>query len=199
MKLNIDGIKKAININETRLNDPFADSPYSGVLRNDLTDELRNELLKLKDKQYSVTQLESYAKCPYKYFAERILNLNTLEEPTEEMEAFELGSLLHIILYRFYSSLVEKNIVLQSADDHDFALAQETLFEIANENINNLKLNSALTFYEKEKILGIGGNKKNSILYKFLIDERNHFSIYRILNINGLIGRNNYFPHFFAR
>ena len=173
VKLNTDEIKKAIKINETRSNDPFADSPYTGVLGNDLTNELRDELLKLKEKQYSVTQLENYAKCPYKYFAERILNLNTLEEPTEEMEAFELGSLLHVILYRFYSSLNDKKIVLQSSDDKNFAVAVETLFKIAEEIINSLKLNSALTFYEKEKIHGISGNKKNSILYKFLMDERN--------------------------
>ena len=172
VELNMEGIKNAIKINETRLSDPFAESPYTGVLKNDLTDELKDELLKLKDKQYSVTQLETYAKCPYKYFAERVLHLNTLEEPTEEMEAFELGSMLHIILYRFYTSLAEKNIVLQSADNKDFAAAEEILFKIADEIISNLKLNSALTFFEKEKILGIGGNKKNSILYKFLLDER---------------------------
>lgn len=173
ININIDAIKNAIKINNTRLNNSFAASPYTGVISNDLTDELKSELQKLKDKQYSVTQLESYAKCPYKYFAERILHLNTLEEPTEEIEAFELGSLLHIILYRFYTSLAEKNIELQAADDREFRVAEETLFKIADELINNLKLNSVLAFYEKEKILGIGGNKKNSILYKFLLDERN--------------------------
>ncbi|MEJ2195421.1 MAG: exodeoxyribonuclease V subunit gamma, partial [Ignavibacteriaceae bacterium] len=160
INLNIDAIKNAININNIRLNNSFAASPYTGIISNDLTDELKSELQKLKDKQYSVTQLESYAKCPYKYFAERILHLNTLEEPTEEIEAFELGSLLHIILYRFYTSLAEKNIELQAADDREFRVAEETLFKIADELINNLKLNSVLAFYEIEKILGIGGNKK---------------------------------------
>ncbi len=151
----------------------MVESKYGGVLSDDLTTELREELSKLKDKQYSVTQLETYAKCPYKYFAERVLHLNTLEEPAEEMEAFELGSLLHLILYRFYSELAEKNIVLQSADDKTFAKAEKILFNTAVEKISDLKLNSALTFYEKEKILGIGGDKKNSILYKFLLEERN--------------------------
>jgi ATP-dependent helicase/nuclease subunit B len=166
-------IQKAIKINEIRLNDNFTESPYTGVLTEGITSELQEELLKLKNKQYSVTQLESYAKCPYKYFAERVLHLNTMEEPTEEMEAFELGSLLHIILFRFYSELAEKDIVLQFSDDKNFATAEKTLFNIADEIISNPKLNSALTFYEKEKILGIGGDKKNSILYKFLIEERN--------------------------
>jgi ATP-dependent helicase/nuclease subunit B len=173
VKLNIDEIKQAIKINQTRLDNNLVESPYTGVLKNSLTAELREELLKLKDDQYSVTQLETYAKCPYKYFAERVLHLNTLEEPTEEMEAFELGSLLHIILYRFYTELADKNIIIQSANDKTFAKAEKILFNITDEIISSLKLNSALTFYEKEKILGIAGDKKNSILYKFLIEERN--------------------------
>ncbi|UCH66522.1 MAG: exodeoxyribonuclease V subunit gamma [Ignavibacterium sp.] len=170
--LNLDEIKNANKINEIRLKDETIESPFTGVLTDNLNTELQEELSKLKYKQYSVTQLESYAKCPYKYFAERVLHLNTLEEPTEEMEAFELGSLLHIILYRFYIELAEKNIVLQSASEKIFTKAENMLFNIANDIISNLKLNSALTFYEKEKILGIGGDKRNSILYKFLIEER---------------------------
>lgn len=174
VELNLKEIQKAIEINKTRLDESIVESQYSGVLLDGLTTELREELLKLKDKQYSVTQLETYAKCPYKYFAERVLQLNTLEEPSEEMEAFELGSLLHIILYRFYRELAEKNIVLQSADDKTFAKAEKILFNTAEEIISMLKLDSALTFYEKEKILGIGGDRKNSILYKFLLAERNN-------------------------
>jgi ATP-dependent helicase/nuclease subunit B len=173
VKLNMDEIEKAIKINEIRLKDDSVESPYTGVLKDELSAELKEVLLKLKDKQYSVTRLESYAKCPYKYFVERVLHLNTVEEPTEEMEAFEIGSLLHIIIYRFYSELAEKNIVLQSADDKNFVKAEKIIFNIADEITSNLKLNSAFTFYEKEKILGIGGDKKNSILYKFLLEERN--------------------------
>lgn len=170
---NLKEAKRVIEINEIRLNEPFTDSSYTGVLTNELTDELKNKLLELKDKQYSITQLESYAKCPYQYFADRVLHLNTLEEPTEELEAFELGSLLHTILFEFYTGLKRNNIVLQGADDKNFIKAEKLLFNTARDKIDKLKLNSSLTFYEKEKILGIDDDKRNSILYKFLIEERN--------------------------
>jgi ATP-dependent helicase/nuclease subunit B len=172
-EFNLEEVKNAIRINAIRSNEPFADSVYTGVLKNELTVEIKEKLLDLKEKQYSITQLESYAKCPYQYFAERVLHLNTIEEPTEELEAFELGSLLHNILYEFYTLLKKKNIVLQGSDDKDFLRAEKLLFDVAEKKINKLKLNSSLAFFEKEKILGIEGDKRNSILYKFLLEERN--------------------------
>lgn len=169
---NLSDIKKAVEVNNIRLREPFSSSPYTGILTNQLNDELRNKLNEFKEKQFSVTQLESYAKCPYQYFAERVLRLAALEEPTEELEAFELGTLLHSILYEFYSTLKEWNLVLAGSSDGDFSKAKKLMFTIAENRIEELKLNSALTFYEKEKILGIEGNKRNSILYKFLNEER---------------------------
>jgi ATP-dependent helicase/nuclease subunit B len=171
-KINLKDAERAIEINETRLNKPFADSSFTGMLTSELTDELKDRLLELKNNQYSITQLESYAKCPFQYFADRVLHLNTLEEPTEELEAFELGSLLHSILFEFYTKLKGENIILQGSDDKNFKNAESLLFKTARDKIDKLKLNSSLTFYEKEKILGIDDDKRNSILYKFLVKER---------------------------
>ena len=174
--IDLESIKKSVEVNDIRIKEPFSDSPFTGIITHSISDILKTKLREYKDKQYSITQLESYAKCPYQYFADRVLHLNTLEEPTEELEAFELGSLLHGILYEFYKTLKEKNVMLQGANNKDFASAEKLLFAIAEEKIEKLKLNSSLTFYEKEKILGIGGDKHNSILYKFLQKERDSTS-----------------------
>ena len=170
--INAGQIKKSVEINELRIKHPFEESAYNGILQNDLTDDLKEKLEEKRTQQFSISQLETYAKCPYKYFAERILGLETLEEPSEEIEALEMGSLLHTILYEFYSTITEKKIVLQGANDRDFSTCVKILFGIAGKKIEKLKMNSALTFYEKEKILGIEGNKKQSLLYKFLEKER---------------------------
>jgi ATP-dependent helicase/DNAse subunit B len=61
---------------------------------------------------------------------------------------------------------------LTGCDDEIFNQAEKLIFNIAEKKIEKLHLNSSLVFYEKEKILGIAGNRKNSILYKFLEEER---------------------------
>ena len=47
------------------------------------------------------------------------------------------------------------------------------LFSIAREKVNKIKFASAMSFFEKEKIFGINSKKENSILYQFLLTERN--------------------------
>ncbi len=170
--INLDGIKKAVDVNNVRIKEPVTESIYTGTLSKKLSENSKTELEKYKEKQFSITQLETYAKCPFKYFAERVLHLSTIEEPTEEIEALEMGSLLHSILFEFYSTITEKGIVLQGAEDKDFRECEKLIFDIAGKKIDKLNFNSALTFYEKEKILGIEGDKHQSLLYKFLQEER---------------------------
>ncbi len=170
--INFDEIDKAIQIDELRKEEPFGESIFTGNVSKDLSEAGKGRLSDFKEKEYSISQLETYAKCPYKYFAERILFLQPLEEPSEEIEALEMGTILHNILYEFYKTLYDKKITLHEADDKSFNYAEDLIFKIAERNISDANFNSPLTFYEKEKILGLNGDKKNSILYKFLINER---------------------------
>ncbi len=167
-----DRIKSSVLVDQTRINEPFGDSKYTGGVYNDLSERAKENLNSYKDKEYSISQLETYAKCPYKYFAERVLKLKPLEEPSEEIEALEMGSLLHNILYEFYETIKSKGIIISKASDKNFNYARQILFRIAEEQINDGNFNAPLTFYEKEKILGINGKWENSILYLFLKTER---------------------------
>jgi ATP-dependent helicase/nuclease subunit B len=75
-------------------------------------------------------------------------------------------------LYKFYSKLQKEEIILNEIVEEKFKYVEDMLFNIAGEIIEEAHFNSPLTFFEKEKILGINGNRKNSILYKFLINEK---------------------------
>ena len=142
-------------------------------LQGSALDEPSREMLKNKlNEEFSVTQLESYAKCPYQYFAQRILKLKPVEEPEEDIEGLEIGSLLHTILYEFYTRIRKKGIILSGSNEADFNTAENLIFTIAEQNIKDAGFFSSVNFFEKEKILGIGGNRKASILYKFLLKER---------------------------
>jgi len=170
-------IKKGIDIAVQRT-DPLVQSEYSGYLINNLSPELTEKLNEYKERLYSISQLETYAKCPYKYFVERVLGLEVPEEPSEDIEAVEMGSLLHLILYEFYSALKVKNINLADDKPGDFAFAENLIFKIASEKIEEAGFYSKLAFYEKEKILGINNNRKNSLLFKFLLYEKENYAGY---------------------
>ncbi|MEK6552799.1 MAG: PD-(D/E)XK nuclease family protein, partial [Bacteroidota bacterium] len=171
LTIDLEKISHALEIEKIRNADPLVESPYSGNICSD-DPVITNKLNTFLSKQYSISQLETYAKCPFKFFVERVLGIETIEEPTEDIEAIEMGRLLHSILYEFYSSLREKKIKLVNCDEKTFQQAEKLIFEIATNQLQLAAFRSPLTFYEREKILGLNGNKKESILYKFLETER---------------------------
>jgi len=166
-KIDISKLDENIFIRNQRTELPFADNKYSGFIGTD-DKEILNFLKSNSENDFSVSQLETFAKCPYKYFAERILKLKTLEEPSDEAEPIELGNVLHSILYDFYTRIVDEKIPIIQIGSEQFNELKKILFEIAEDKINKLNLSSPLAFFEREKILGIEGKKENSILHKFL-------------------------------
>lgn len=170
--ISVDSIDHSINIDKNRIENLKVESEYTGYISNDLSDEAVNKLKEQSNKQYSASQLEEYAKCPFQYFLKRILMLETIEEPTEELESFELGSIIHSILYEFYKTIRQKEIVIKGCDQKTFGKAEKLLFDIAEKKIERLHLKTDAIFYDLEKIFGIAGNKQNSILYKFLEEEQ---------------------------
>ena len=55
------------------------------------------------EKVFSASSLGQYGKCPMAFMFERILRLEELQEPGEELEPADLGILVHSILACFYS------------------------------------------------------------------------------------------------
>lgn len=64
----------------------------------------RCALAELRTNRYSVTELETYAKCPFQYFADRVLKLEALRDEEEGLSALEKGVLVHQILFEFYTN-----------------------------------------------------------------------------------------------
>lgn len=53
-------------------------------------------------KRISVTQIEKYGKCPFRFFHEDILGLSTLREPTPELDKRKEGFLVHKVFEELY-------------------------------------------------------------------------------------------------
>ncbi len=154
-----------------RNDEPRAFSLHNGYIFDENESFLDDE--NYKELPFSISQLETYTKCPFKYFIERVLRVEIADEPDEDIEAIEIGSLLHSIVYDFYTELNEKNIKLQNCSEQVFAVAEKTLFRIAEKQVDVVFNKSPFAFYEEEIIFGIKGKREHSILYKFLETERN--------------------------
>ena len=124
------------------------------------------------EKVYSITQLETYAKCPYKYFVERILHVDTIEDPDENITSLEIGSLLHTILYKFYLEILKKSIVLKNCSNEVFNYSLDLIMKIGKDELDEYRFDREKSFYEIEQIFGIEGDREKSILYQFVSYER---------------------------
>lgn len=84
---------------------------YEGRLCPDeLSLESQSNLKTLRDRVYSVTDLEIYANCPFQYFMTNILNTKAVKEDVEdEISRQDKGTLAHNVLFRFYKDRRDEN------------------------------------------------------------------------------------------
>ncbi len=54
------------------------------------------------DRIFSATELERYAYCPYRYFLEKVLNVEPLEEVELEVDYMQRGQMAHALLAAFH-------------------------------------------------------------------------------------------------
>jgi len=60
------------------------------------------------DAYWSVSRLETYAHCPFRFWIEKILYVKPLEDPSQEINPTEHGTLVHQILHDLYKELQKK-------------------------------------------------------------------------------------------
>jgi ATP-dependent helicase/nuclease subunit B len=171
--IDIENIHNLLKTYKSRTTADY-ESEYSGYIARSIPQSKRDILKKSAEKEFSASQLEIYASCPFRYFLERVLYLNVTEEPSEDMEFQELGTLLHKILFLFYKNIKEKNLVIFNSTDEEFKKAEDIIFRIAEEVIDGSASKSPLNFLEIERLKGLRGDRKKSVLYTFLKKEREH-------------------------
>jgi ATP-dependent helicase/nuclease subunit B len=106
----ISELAKSISLekNHERLRD-LLDSDVNGMdaIRKAIASgpaEAAEAVLPKHKREFSVTELDLYIRCPYDYLVTRILGLEPLEEVTEDISPLDRGSKVHAILRNFYLS-----------------------------------------------------------------------------------------------
>ena len=167
----LESVRKAINVDRSRTE--THDLPhFEGIIGDHVPPEVLQSLTRLKERTYSASQLESYGKCPYQFFAQRLLQLKVVEELEEELTPREKGSVLHEALFEFYTARRDRNLPsLTQCSDKEFEEAIAELKRIAEQKLEQTEIPDAFWDLEKETILGQPGMRKG-LLREFLEVER---------------------------
>ncbi|RKU08262.1 hypothetical protein C6502_15580 [Candidatus Poribacteria bacterium] len=153
------------------------DREYEGGLRpNLLSQSSRRALEKRREWIYSVSQLETYGECPFRYFSNRVLNLNPTEGEETGLTSMEKGSFAHKILFEFYDRRRDAP-PLSGCENADFDKAVADLQRIARDHLEAQEAQRYLNradklFWDIEVERLIGGCGRTGILPAFLEAER---------------------------
>ena len=134
---------------------------YEGVLTaGTLSAKSLGLLQSLRSEPHSVTDLETYAKCPFQYFFRNILQFYVKEDEAEdELSSLDKGSLLHNILRAFYNSRREQG-------DPDIEQCNEDVFREAEGQLNRLLDNEAENHRNKRSTIS-----ENNLFWKTDIEK----------------------------
>ena len=145
---------------------------YGGVIAGSAGEEARRHLEEFRDRVFSVSQLETYAGCPFRFFARFLLRLREREEFEEGMTPIEKGALLHDSLYEFFSGRRERNApLLKGASEEDFEQAVKELAAIAAVKMESLDIPDLFWDIERELLLG-RDDSGEGLIRRFLENER---------------------------
>ena len=155
------------------------DQEYEGHLPLELLSQpSRYDLEQRRKETYSVTELEIYAECPFRYFSDEVLELNQPQDEDTELVGKEKGSLAHDILFDFFHRRRAK-LPISACTDAEFEEAVKDLRQIARKHLD--KRVAALDigtkkaeklFWDIEAEKFIGGHGRTGVLPAFLEVER---------------------------
>ena len=109
-------------------------SPYDGLVR--VTEATRPFLQsqRLGVRPYSVSALQNYAYCPYRFLLSALYRLEPLEEPEplERMDPLTKGSLFHEVLAEFFRALQQQKMAMATTPvDRVLEVLDATLTRVA--------------------------------------------------------------------
>jgi ATP-dependent helicase/DNAse subunit B len=96
---------------EQRLNRYEPLGNYEGmILDREILDQIQRDYG--IQRGWSASKLNNYNYCPFKFFVQYVLKLETLPDPSEGMDVMQRGSLLHKILEVFYNRVIQDRMNL---------------------------------------------------------------------------------------
>ncbi len=125
---------------------------FMGSIGAALTAEERETLARRRTQEYSPSQLELYARCPFKFFARRVVGAVAPASFDVSLTPLERGLLLHSVLFRLYTELRDSaQLPITGEQTHQVL---ERARELAREEIAGIVFDHPYWRIDQERILG---------------------------------------------
>ncbi len=163
-------ILDALNCRKSRTQ-KYEYTEYEGILSDP------SVMYRLKNKfgdsyPFSITSLENYGTCPFKFFCRKVLDLEPVKIFEEEISPMERGSLIHNILAKYYTDRFasDKTADIKPSEE---SVEWYNLKKIAATEFDKQSFDGILWDYEKERLIGseFSGHLVKGILKVFLENE----------------------------
>jgi len=122
---------------------------------------------------WSASMFETYAKCPFRFYLERVLHIRPLPDIGSDIPPETKGNLIHVILSRFKRTMHGRKLLPIRENGFDTALS--LIKGIAEEECDKVPYTTPLWIAKKKQIMGdedIGGG----ILERFITTEIDRLS-----------------------
>lgn len=126
--------------------------PYRGIITEKLEPEELATLERRRTNEYSPSQLELYARCPFKFFARRVLGVSAPAGYDVSLTPLERGILLHKVLFQLYTELRSQGELPITEERRDAAV--ERARDLARDEIAGIVFDHPYWRIDQERILG---------------------------------------------
>ncbi len=138
-------LARALHAAQQRWETPTV-TPFDGMITDDTVKAQLWQRLLPPQATLSVHALETYARCPFRYFLQTVLDLTPREEPEQctALSPRDRGALLHHILYDFFGRLRAAGQLPIATQDH--AALTRLLLQVAAIHLSAFRRSRAVGF-----------------------------------------------------
>jgi ATP-dependent helicase/nuclease subunit B len=134
-----------------------------------LSAEERARLQAFQGQVWSISQLETYAKCPFQFLVKNVLQLSTPELFEEGLDPAERGSLIHRILYDLFTE--RRDLGMTPVQDVESEMQRSEFHEQAKRIVSTRTADSlnAHPFHRLDTEVELGGSVDGDSLFEKLL------------------------------
>jgi ATP-dependent helicase/DNAse subunit B len=145
---------------------------FEGVLGPGLSASSRALLESMRERAFSVSQLETYRRCPFKFLAQRLLLLEPAADLEESITPLERGAVLHDALFEFFVRRRDGGLPpIQQCPEDQFEAAVDELADLVRKRLDQIDVVDPFWDVERELLLGRPGSP-GGLVREFLEAER---------------------------